>query len=238
MKTKLDSEAVLSWVLSALAGMAGAVAYAHTSGYFVTFMTGNTERAVIGHFVGTSDVAFGGLGLIAAFLAGVVVASLLRRHVWRRHPHGASVLTTISLVGASVVELGINGWLGDEVTFTPVLFIAFGMGALNCSFVRGGEVSIPLSYVTGTVVKLGQGIERHLSGGSVFDWLGYALVYVSFAVGAAAGGLLDLVTTGAQMLAATTVACALVSVYTYVHLDRVPIPHQQNADRQPLRGGR
>ena len=47
---------------------------------------------------------------------------------------------------------------------------------MNTSFVRDGEVSIPLSYVTGTLVKLGQGIERHLSGGVAAAWLGYFLL--------------------------------------------------------------
>jgi uncharacterized membrane protein YoaK (UPF0700 family) len=44
---------------------------------------------------------------------------------------------------------------------------------LNTSFVKDGEVSVPLSYVTGTLVKMGQGIERHIAGGKAADWLGY-----------------------------------------------------------------
>jgi len=45
------------------------------------------------------------------------------------------------------------------------MLVAFGIGALNTSFVKDGEVSVPLSYVTGTLVKMGQGIERHVAGG-------------------------------------------------------------------------
>ena len=45
-----DSEARLSWVLAALAGMLGATAFTHSAGYFVTFMTGNAQRAVLGYF--------------------------------------------------------------------------------------------------------------------------------------------------------------------------------------------
>ncbi len=221
MRRRFDSETTLSWLLSGLAGMTGATAFTHSSGYFVTFMTGNTERSVLGYFSGTPDLALAALLLIAAFLAGVILASLLRRHVWKRHAHGATVLTTVALALATVTDLELNGWTGIDVTFTPIAVIAFGMGALNVSFVRDGEVSIPLSYVTGTLVKLGQGIERHISGGTVFEWLGYAIVYVSFMIGALVGGALALAASGAQLLLATTVVCAIVSAYTYFHIDKV-----------------
>jgi len=220
MPRRFDSETTLSWVLSGLAGMTGATAFTHSSGYFVTFMTGNTERAVLGYFSGTPQLALAALALIGAFLAGVVIASLLRRHLWKRHAHGASVLTTVALALSTLLDLELNGWTGRDVTLIPIALISFGMGALNVSFVRDGEVSIPLSYVTGTLVKLGQGIERHLSGGTVFDWLGYALVYLSFIAGALVGGILALATSGAQLLLATTAVCAVVSAYTYFHLDR------------------
>jgi uncharacterized membrane protein YoaK (UPF0700 family) len=36
--------------LAALAGLIGAAAFTHSAGYFVTFMTGNSERAVLGFF--------------------------------------------------------------------------------------------------------------------------------------------------------------------------------------------
>ena len=221
MPRRFDSETTLSWLLSGLAGMTGATAFTHSSGYFVTFMTGNTERSVLGYFSGTANLALASTMLIAAFLVGVVVASLLRRHVWKRRAHGATVLTTVALILATAVDLELNGWTGRDVPLAPITLISFGMGALNVSFVRDGEVSIPLSYVTGTLVKLGQGIERHLSGGTVFEWLCYALVYASFIIGAVVGGILALATSGAQLLLATTAVCAVVSAYTYFHIDRV-----------------
>ncbi|MEV6611790.1 YoaK family protein [Kutzneria sp. NPDC051319] len=223
VRRRFDNETTLSWLLSGLAGMTGATAFTHSSGYFVTFMTGNTERSVLGYFSGTPHLALASTALIAAFLAGVVVASLLRRHLWKRHAHGATVVTTVALVLATMFDLELNGWTGRDVTFTPIALISFGMGALNVSFVRNGEVSIPLSYVTGTLVKLGQGIERHISGGTVFEWLGYAIVYVSFIVGAFVGGLLALATSGAQLLLATTAVCAVISGYTYFHVDRAQV---------------
>lgn len=212
-------EARLSWVLAGLAGLVGAAAFTHTSGYFVTFMTGNTERGVLNFFRGSPGLAGTAVALITAFLVGVVVASVCRRRFWVAHPHGPTVLTTIALVVASAVDIVLRGWTGDQVDFVPILFVAFAMGALNTSFVKDGEVSVPLSYVTGTLVKLGQGVERHLAGGSVHDWLGYALLYVSFAAGATIGGVVSLVVTGPQMLVVASVISAAVTVFTYRHAD-------------------
>ncbi|RJO77011.1 DUF1275 domain-containing protein [Nocardia panacis] len=220
-KALFDSEARLSWVLAALAGLIGAAAFMHTAGYFVTFMTGNTERAILGHFHGEPDLAVPAALLLLAFLTGVVFASWCRRHFWSGHPHGPVLLTTASLAVAAAVDLLLYlGATTPTIDFVPILFVAFGVGALNTSFVKNGEVSVPLSYVTGTLVKMGQGIERHLAGGDYADWLGYFLLYAAFSLGALLGGLLSLLVSGWAMLVTATGVCLVVTCYTYLHLDR------------------
>lgn len=220
-----DHEARLSWVLAALAGLVGAAAFTHTSGYFVTFMTGNTERAVLGYFRNESGVAVAALLLLVSFLLGVVVAMWCRRRYWSTHPHNVTVLTTVCLALATVIDQALDGLWAANVNLGPIALVAFGIGALNTSFVKNGEVSVPLSYVTGTMVKLGQGIERHLSGGSAADWLGYFLLYVSFVLGAVAGGALSMVLGGAVMLGVATVVCLITTVYTRMHSSRYgPLP--------------
>ncbi|MET7769278.1 YoaK family protein [Nocardia sp. NPDC005366] len=219
-KELYDADARLSWVLAALAGLIGASAFTHTAGYFVTFMTGNTERAVLGYFRDESDVAVAAALLLVAFLSGVVVSSLCRRYLWSRHPHGPTLLTTACLATASLIDLAMYEITSStRIEFVPILFVAFGVGVLNTSFVKDGEVSVPLSYVTGTLVKMGQGIERHISGGTYADWLGYFLLYAAFALGALLGGLLSLVVAGWAMLITATAVCLIVTVYTYFHLD-------------------
>ncbi|MFD7847018.1 YoaK family protein [Nocardia sp. NPDC059764] len=203
----------LSAVLSVLAGFIGAAAYAHSEGYFVTFMTGNTERAILGNFAGDHTLAVGAASIIVCFLAGVFIASICRRYWWTNHPHGATMLTTVALAGAAIVDNIL-----DErgIGLAPILFVAFGMGALNTSFVKNGEVSIPVSYITGTLVKLAQGVERHaFGGGTVRDWLGYATQYFSFSLGALIGGLVAVVVDGAYMLNAAVVGSLLVASYTW-----------------------
>jgi uncharacterized membrane protein YoaK (UPF0700 family) len=216
----LDSEARLSWILAWLAGLVGAVAFTHSAGYFVTTATGNTQRAVAGLFVDDPWMSISATLLVTCLLAGVVVGSLGRRYLWKAHPHGPTLLTTVCLFIATVADVMLEGWSRGPVAFLPILVIAFGIGALNTTFVKDGEVSIGLSYVTGTVVKLGQGIERHISGGSAADWLGHFLLFASFVAGGLTGGYICSAVSGSQLLAAATVVCALTTGYTYFHTDR------------------
>jgi uncharacterized membrane protein YoaK (UPF0700 family) len=223
----IGPEARLSWLLSWLAGMIGAVAFLHSAGYFVTFMTGNTERAVLGWFDVAERQKVAGAGpeaalwLMAVFLLGVFVASFLRRKVWQNHPHGATALVTVGLLVATVTEILEDGWYYQAVNFTGILIICFSVGALNTSFVKRGEVAVPLSYVTGTIVKLGQGLERHLVGsGTVFDWLGYLCLLASFMFGAAVGGVLADLMTGPQLIGTVGLICGATTIITFFHTDR------------------
>lgn len=219
-KEIFDSEARLSWVLAALAGVLGATAFTHSAGYFVTFMTGNAQRAALGYFRGDVLLSVSAGLLIVCFVGGVVVASVCRRHFWVAHPHGPTVLTTFSLWAATVVDVFDEGWEENFLDFAPITLVAFGIGALNTSFVKDGEVSVPLSYVTGTLVKMGQGIERHMAGGTLADWLGYFLLFASFVLGATVGGLISLAVNGTWMLVVASSVCALTTAYTYFHQDR------------------
>lgn len=104
-----DSETKLSWVLAALAGVLAATAYTHSEGYFVTFMTGNAGRAVLGVFDGNEWLSISAAALLFSFLAGVVIASLCRRRVWPQHPHGALLLTATALLTATLVDWLVEG---------------------------------------------------------------------------------------------------------------------------------
>lgn len=223
----IGADARLSWLLAGVAGMVGAVAFLHSAGYFVTFMTGNTERAVLSWFSASDAEKVAGAGamaaiaLIAAFVAGVVVASLCRRYFWHNHPHGPTALTTVGLLSAAALDFYVDGFEQVEVRFLPIVLITFSLGAMNTSFVKKGEVSVPLSYVTGTLVKLGQGIERHASGnGAVWDWLGYALLYTGFLIGGAVGGVVGSIFTGPQVILAAGVLCGVTTLVTFADSDR------------------
>ncbi|OBG26686.1 hypothetical protein A5673_07340 [Mycobacterium sp. E3198] len=227
-----NSEARLSWVLAGLAGVLGATAFTHSAGYFVTFMTGNAQRAALGYFRGDVLLSMTAALLLVCFVAGVVIASVCRRHFWVAHPHGPTVLTTFSLLAATVVDVLDEGWEENLLDFAPIMLVAFAIGALNTSFVKDGEVSVPLSYVTGTLVKMGQGIERHIAGGTAADWLGYFLLFTSFVLGAIVGGGISLVVNGTWMLVVATAVSALTTAYTYFHQDRRALLAAESAKKQ------
>ncbi len=222
----------MSWVLAVLAGVLGAISFTHSQGYFVVFMTGNAQRAVLAYFTKEPWLAVSAALLMVSFVAGVVIASVCRRHFWINHPHGPTVLTTFSLVVATVVDLIDEGWEENFLDFAPILVLAFANGTLNTSFVKNGEVSVPLSYVTGTIVKMGQGIERHIAGGKAADWLGYFLLLASFMVGAAVGGFISVVVNGTWMLVMATVLCTLTTAYTYFHQDRRALLAAESTKKQ------
>lgn len=226
LRQMYDSETKLSWVLAALAGLLGATAFAHSAGYFVTFMTGNAQRAVMGYFAeeewatASPWLAVSAALLMVAFVGGVISASLCRRYFWPTRPHASTVLTTLTLVLATVLDATVLGGPELPLPFLPIILVTFAVGALNTTFTQDGEVSIGLSYVTGTLVKMGQGIERHLSGGTLRDWLGYFLIFAAFVGGAAVGGFISVFVGGTYMLAIASMVCALTTVYTYFYADR------------------
>src|ERR1700761_372868 len=120
LRETFDSEARLSYLLAGLAGVLGATAFTHSAGYFVTFMTGNAQRAVLGYFRDDVILSISAGLLIVAFVSGVVIASVCRRHFWVDHPHGPTVLATLSLFAATIVDVFDLGWDNNELDFPPV----------------------------------------------------------------------------------------------------------------------
>ena len=65
--------------------------------------------------------------------------------------------------------------------------MVLAMGALNASMSRVGSTKVSLTYVTGTLVKVGQGLGRLVSGqGAGTGWLLQAGMWVCLLLGATA----------------------------------------------------
>ncbi|WP_427016674.1 YoaK family protein [Pseudarthrobacter sp. P1] len=175
-------EIALACGLAAVAGLVDAVGFIHLGGFFVSFMSGNSTRAGAQLAQGSVHGFVLAFGLVAAFLAGVLCASLLRRRVPRLKRMAVLSLVAIVLVLA-VVMFDAGLW----VPLVPPM-MAFAMGAENVVFERGGEVSIGLTYMTGTLVKLGQGLAAALAGGEKWGWLRYFLLWAALSAGSVMGG--------------------------------------------------
>ena len=76
-----------------------------------------------------------------------------------------------------------------DIVPAAVVLMALAMGAENAIFEKDGEVTIGLTYMTGTLVKLGQRLVAALLGGERFAWLPYLLQWLGLLAGAVAGAL-------------------------------------------------
>jgi len=57
------------------------------------------------------------------------------------------------------------------------------MGATNAVFQRDGEVSIGVTYMTGTLVKVGQRIAGAILGGDRWAWIPYLSLWLGLLIG-------------------------------------------------------
>lgn len=158
-----------------------ALAFIHLGGFFVSFMSGNSTRLGVGLAEQASDASLAG-GLILAFVLGVAAGSLLGHFAQgRRREAVLAVVGTLLAIAAGCDLAGLGA--------TAIGATAFAMGALNAVFEHEGEVRIGLTYMTGSLVKVGQGLARALVGRVQWGWSPYLLLWAGFAAGACAGAL-------------------------------------------------
>lgn len=168
--------------LSALAGFVDAIGFVESGGFFVSFMSGNSTRLGVGLAASLSQAAFAG-GLILAFIAGVTGGALVGHAAGGRR--AGAVLFVIALLLAVAASAGLGGW-----ALTALGITALAMGAENAIFEREGEVRIGLTYMTGSLVRAGQGLAGIVLGRPVGDWPWYLVLWGGFVVGAASGAAL------------------------------------------------
>ena len=197
------ADRVLATCASALAGFVDAIAFLALGGFFVSFMSGNTTRLAVDLASGTMAAA-AAAGLIATFVVGVMLGSLTGRlfDTQRR-------TAVFTLVGALLaLAAGLSAL--DAVEAAAVA-MALAMGAENAVFETDGEVRIGLTYMTGTLVKLGQRLTAAVMGGDPLGWLPYCLLWLGLAAGGFAGALtFAWIGTGGLWIAASiAVALAL-----------------------------
>ena len=170
---------LLATGLAALAGFVDATGFIHLKGFFVSFMSGNSTRLAVGLAGRTHEAAVAG-GLIASFVVGVVAGSLVGSSTGGRQ-RGA-VLGLVAVLLALAAACGGLGW-----PTVAVVAMAMAMGAENAVFERDGEVQIGLTYMTGTLVKVGQRVAAALRGGAAYGWVPYLALWAGLVGGAVAG---------------------------------------------------
>lgn len=190
--------------LAGLAGLVDATGFVVAGGYFTSFMSGNTTRMGV-ELVERPMLALAPLGLIGCFLAGVIAGAMVGKQVRGRHKRVLLGLVAATLsTGAGLLAAG-----------QPVPFLALSAMAMGCAnnvFARDGEVTVGVTYMTGALVRFGQGVAARLAGEPLASTRGYGLLWGALAAGAAAGGALCLV---APLLAAGLAALAALALWGF-----------------------
>ena len=171
--------------LAGAAGMVDAIGFLASGGFFLSFMSGNSTRLAVGLFEQAAYVALVS-ALLASFVAGVTCGSLLGR---MKGISLASIARVKLLMLALLLAAAPLAAQAGAVTFA-LCITAFCMGTENTIFEREGSVSFGLTYMTGALVKIGQGVATALSGGEKTAWLPFALLWGGLLGGAVGGAAL------------------------------------------------
>jgi uncharacterized membrane protein YoaK (UPF0700 family) len=195
---------ILAAGLAAIAGFVDAVAFIHLGGFFVSFMSGNSTRLGVGLAEAPAHAALAA-GLVGAFVCGVILGTLANRGDGERT--GPRVLLLVAAILALSATLA-----GMHVQAAAIALLALAMGAENAVFQRDGEVSIGVTYMTGTLVKLGQRVAGALSGGPRWAWVPYLLLWLGLVAGALGGA----VAFGALALNSIWIAAAAAAILALI----------------------
>jgi uncharacterized membrane protein YoaK (UPF0700 family) len=165
----------LAGLLAALAGMVDVAGYLHLRGLFVSYMSGNNTQLTAALGRGDPGGAVTIAELIGLFVFVAAAGQMLADYTGRWH-------MTWVLIGV-VILLAIAAMLA-----TVPEPIVFAMGALNASMHRAGNIPVSLTFVTGVLVRFGQGfgnfLIRRVTG---WNWLAQAAPWGGMITGATIG---------------------------------------------------
>ncbi len=205
MQRYRPSMIALAICLAALAGFVDALAYSSLGGFFASFMSGNTTRLGVAFATERYDEVRMAGALLLSFVSGVMIATVIARR-WARHAQAAVMIAVTLLLGLAATIMHF------EPNTKALLLLAAAMGAENGLFLRDGEVSIGLTYMTGSLVRMAQRLAGALMGDADrWTWARYLLLWLGFVSGVVMGarcyGAFD---TGALWLA--TGAAAVLTI--------------------------
>lgn len=168
--------------LAALAGYIDALGFLSLGGVFVSFMSGNSTRFAVD--VSNRDISVTAallpLGMIVLFVIGVILGRTIRHYSQRKPSTAILFFMSLTLAAAGLIHETSAHMLG-------ALLLAVAMGAANNIFFREGEVSVGVTYMTGTLVKFGQRLAGRLLGEKDHNWQPYLLLWIGLVCGAVLG---------------------------------------------------
>lgn len=167
--------------LAGLAGFVDGVGFLTAGGYFVSFMSGNTTRLAVDLATEPAKAVLPAL-LIFGFACGVFGGALvaLKSGAWQAR-------NVLAMVSALLMAGALSQIAGRVPLALAALVLA--MGALNNCFQREGESSFGLTYMTGALVRFGQGLAYRLCGREASGFADLLLLWAALGGGAVLGAL-------------------------------------------------
>jgi uncharacterized membrane protein YoaK (UPF0700 family) len=167
---------VLAALLAGLAGMVDAIGFLRLGHLFVSYMSGNSTQFALAIGRGRLGEASSIMILIVLFVLGAAGGQLIAHFTGRRHLTG--------VLAAVMVLLTLAAAMG-----TAPEPMVLAMGALNAAMHRAGNVAVSLTFVTGTLVRFGQGLGDFLTGRATgWRWAAQAIPWVGLTVGGTIAG--------------------------------------------------
>ena len=168
----------LVFLLSGLAGAVDVCGLTILKDLFVSFMSGNSTSLALAIGRGDRGRMLLIAPIIVTFVLGAAAGTVLAILVGRRH------LPVVVLGVALVLVVPI------AAPAATVLAMTFAMGALNATMNRAGSVNVSVTYVTGTLVKLGVGLGQLVCGrGKDWTWLEQGVPWLGLVAGGIAAAV-------------------------------------------------
>lgn len=169
----------LAFGTAILAGFVDAIGFVESGGFFVSFMTGNSTRLAVGLAEWQNAAWIAGI-IIAVFVAGVVAGSLIGSGAGRRRTPAVLLCVAILLGIATLLRL-------ESGTWGAILCLALAMGMANAAIAGQDGAVVGVTYMTGTLVQMGQKIANAMRGEGDRRWLHHFGLWAGLVGGAVMG---------------------------------------------------
>jgi uncharacterized membrane protein YoaK (UPF0700 family) len=207
---------LIVWWLAALSGAVDACGLFRLKDLYVSFMSGNTTSMAAALAHGDWPRVALIAGIIAAFVIGAAAGTVIGVLADRRH------VPIIVLAAAAILLVPV----ADADWSIPAM--TFAMGMLNATIHQAGSVQVTVTYVTGTLAKLGRGLGLLICGRARdWGWLRQAVPWVGLVAGAALATL-SLVRVGEATLLALPVLALLIAISSWFVLPEIAMPEQRS----------
>lgn len=195
----------VSVILIAIAGYVDANGFIALGHLFVSFMSGNSTQFAVRAVQGDWREAVLAITIVGLFVGGVMAGRLLAsifKHFGR---------PVVLIVEAAVLAAGIGASGSKLLSITPLVL---AMGIQNAAVHKSGEPKVSVTYVTGTLVHLGEKfIDGMLDSGVRWSWLPYLLLWLGMVSGAAVGAVVN-IALGREALIVPAVSLLVLAGFT------------------------